>query len=182
MCDLPAAAFIPDLIAAYPDAKVVLVERPVDDWYRSMSNTLEPLVKDRIFRILSWIDPEYTGLWHPMLRSLWVGLYGPASNAFAVNGRVVYQKQYAQVRDLVSKEHLYEMRIGEGWEGLCQFLDKNVPDTPFPRTNEAEQFHYTLRLMKKLALRRAVWRLLPGLSIIVALTAVSVGLWLRWKH
>lgn len=31
--DAPGCAFIPELVAAYPDAKVVLNKRDVDKWY-----------------------------------------------------------------------------------------------------------------------------------------------------
>jgi hypothetical protein len=32
--DMPAAYFAEELIAAYPDAKVILTVRNVDDWHR----------------------------------------------------------------------------------------------------------------------------------------------------
>ena len=38
--DLPAAAFMPELIEAYPDAKVIVAERDANAWYRSVQNTL----------------------------------------------------------------------------------------------------------------------------------------------
>lgn len=34
VCDFPAAAFGPELIAAYPNAKVILTNRDVDSWYK----------------------------------------------------------------------------------------------------------------------------------------------------
>ncbi len=34
VCDFPAAAFGPELIAAYPRAKVILTNRDVDEWHR----------------------------------------------------------------------------------------------------------------------------------------------------
>lgn len=39
------------------------------------------------------------------------------------------------VRGLVPKERLLEWQIGDGWEPLCEFLDKPVPDVPFPYAN-----------------------------------------------
>ena len=32
--DVPIFNFAEDLIAAYPEAKVILTTRPIDDWYR----------------------------------------------------------------------------------------------------------------------------------------------------
>lgn len=34
VCDLPAAAFAPELIAAYPNAKVILTNRDPDSWHK----------------------------------------------------------------------------------------------------------------------------------------------------
>lgn len=34
VCDLPAAAFGPELIAAYPHAKVILTNRDADSWHQ----------------------------------------------------------------------------------------------------------------------------------------------------
>lgn len=39
------------------------------------------------------------------------------------------------VRGLVHKDRLLEWYIEDGWEPLCKFLGKPVPDTPFPHAN-----------------------------------------------
>lgn len=41
------------------------------------------------------------------------------------------------VRGLVSKESLLEWTVEGGWEPLCAFLGKPVPDEPFPYVNAA---------------------------------------------
>ena len=38
---------------------------------------------------------------------------------------------------MVPKERLLEMDLQDGWEPLCKFLNKPIPDEPFPRSNEA---------------------------------------------
>jgi hypothetical protein len=38
--DLPAAVFSDELIAAYPDAKVILTTRDEDKWFQSMKDTI----------------------------------------------------------------------------------------------------------------------------------------------
>lgn len=45
--DLPAAAYARELIAAYPEAKVILNTRPdMDGWYRSFASTLGTFDRD----------------------------------------------------------------------------------------------------------------------------------------
>ena len=39
------------------------------------------------------------------------------------------------IRGLVPKERLLEWTVKDGWEPLCKFLGKEVPDQPFPHTN-----------------------------------------------
>lgn len=55
--------------------------------------------------------------------------------------------------DLVPKERLLVMDIEDGWEPLCRFLDKEIPDESFPRVNEAEaNAAFGRRIMVKLIL------------------------------
>lgn len=39
------------------------------------------------------------------------------------------------IRGLVPKERLLEWEIGDGWEPLCKFLGKLVPNVKFPHVN-----------------------------------------------
>jgi hypothetical protein len=41
------------------------------------------------------------------------------------------------IRGLVPKERLLEWHIGDGWEPLCKFLGKPVPNVEFPHANAA---------------------------------------------
>lgn len=41
------------------------------------------------------------------------------------------------IRGLVPNEKLLEWNVEDGWEPLCKFLDKTVPDEPFPHVNKA---------------------------------------------
>ena len=42
------------------------------------------------------------------------------------------------MRRIVPKERLLESDITDGWEPLCTFLNKPMPDIPFPRVNDAD--------------------------------------------
>jgi hypothetical protein len=41
------------------------------------------------------------------------------------------------IRGLVPRDRLLEWTVEDGWEPLCEFLDKPVPDEPFPHVNTA---------------------------------------------
>ena len=44
--DLPCTCFAEELIAAYPDAKVILTNRNVDAWHNSCMTTIIPALRD----------------------------------------------------------------------------------------------------------------------------------------
>ena len=50
-----------------------------------------------------------------------------------------YLGHNAAVKALVPASQLLVYRVGEGWERLCQFLQAEVPDCPFPHENKAGQ-------------------------------------------
>ena len=58
--DSPSICFAEDLINAYPDAKVVLVVRDIDTWYRSFEELINEYYLP-IHRILQYLDPQLIG-------------------------------------------------------------------------------------------------------------------------
>ena len=72
------------------------------------------------------------------------------------------------IRGLVSKERLLEWTVEDGWEPLCEFLGKSVPDEPFPHSNKAIGWEdHESRIAK-----RYMMSALPGLALV---SAVVIG-------
>ena len=65
----------------------------------------------------------------------------------------------------------------EGWEPLCRFLGKDVPDVPFPRVNDREEFWRTFEEIEKVAVERR----LKNSMLRVGLPAMIVGIAI-WKR
>ena len=65
----------------------------------------------------------------------------------------VYERNTADVQAAFPPERLLTYHIGDGWEPLCRFLDRAVPDTPFPHSNSKEDFND--RVAKLIEARRA---------------------------
>lgn len=63
--DLPAARIAPELIAAYPDAKVVLNTRDVDSWYRSFNETM--VYWDRNAVDFDWVKSWFWSVFYHIL-------------------------------------------------------------------------------------------------------------------
>lgn len=97
--------------------------------------------------------------------------------SWEANARSTYRAHYDFVRKSVPKERLLDYELGSGWEPLCKFLGKEVPDCEFPRLNESKEFAIYMRkaqsdLVKKGL--RLVWGRVgvPGLVV-----ASGVLLW-----
>ncbi|PNP81069.1 hypothetical protein FNYG_05536 [Fusarium nygamai] len=72
------------------------------------------------------------------------------------------------IRGLVPKEKLLEWTVEDGWEPLCKFLDKPVPDEPFPHVNKASGWeNHEAKVTKRY--------LMSALSGVAALSAVGIA-------
>lgn len=67
--------FAEELIAAYPEARVILSLRDVDSWYNSMLATVVKVSKSRVLDILGSFGPVFLRHWNPMRKS-WGRLSG----------------------------------------------------------------------------------------------------------
>lgn len=132
--DWPSAFFWRELSEVYPKAKIILTVRSSKSWHKSMSNT--------IFKVLdASTDPESIGL-KLIAERVFGGRFLDPDHAIAV-----YEKNNADVQAAFDDDRLLVYHLGDGWEPLCRFLDRPVPDTPFPRSNSTAEF---TEMMKKL--------------------------------
>ncbi|KAI9652597.1 MAG: hypothetical protein M1831_006701 [Alyxoria varia] len=144
--DFPMTMLYDDLLAVYPDAHVVLVTRPLDRWYQSVASTIFEVHTWRAWRLLALIDRP-TRIWLAYVQTTWDVFCG--SEFFADDGARVKEagaEYNAHIRQIVPSERLLEWSVQDGWKPLCEFLDKEVPSTPFPRVNAEAQFVQRSRL------------------------------------
>ena len=127
--DWPGAAFWRELAVEYPDAKVLLSERDPKDWYESYRDTVyTPIVNGG------------RGTWDDMVREVIVDrdLGGVPGDPEHVMAR--FEQHNADVRAEIDPDRLLVYRVTEGWGPLCAFLGVDVPDEPFPHTNDRASF------------------------------------------
>ncbi|KAK8085288.1 hypothetical protein PG997_006559 [Apiospora hydei] len=154
--DLDAAVFAHDLIRAYPDAK-----RPGHDsaapaggwrmWLRSF------------FCVeLFWVEEN-------LLRCLWPAFC--RGGDFAHTGRWALEEHCAMVRGSVRDpdRDLLEWAVEDGWEPLCRFLEKPVPEEPFPNGNSSEEFKARIKELYAEFNRRADRNMAMTIGAIVLL-------------
>lgn len=106
------------------DAKCILTTRDLDSWLPSLKNWL------------LYVNP------HPKERTKKVRKQTLGSWNWNRKKHIrKYRRHHRQVkRYFKDNKDLLIMNIinGDGWEKLCRFLDKSIPDVPFPHENKKD--------------------------------------------
>jgi hypothetical protein len=178
--DVPSICFAEELIAAYPDAKVVLNTRDVDAWLRSMDSTAGRVLRWRGWATLAKWDPALVGPWWEHGQLVCPTVFGTVSD-YSQHGpaRAAFHAHYARVRAAVEgqEERLLEYRVQDGWGPLCEFLGREVPEGEFPRVNDSKEFVRVHGFMWWLGVGRMVWGV-----VVMGAPALAVGAAFWWRE
>ncbi|KAJ7485590.1 putative NAD dependent epimerase/dehydratase [Mycena latifolia] len=172
--DAPHILFAAELIAAYPEAKVVLTNRSLESWWKSYEATIAAARKPTLqIRLNRWLDPEYSGKREHLLQLIFEAHFGTKHVTEDI-AKACFTSHYDEVRRLVPKERLLEFEVKDGWAPLTNFLDKEIPATPFPRVNDTEQFHKRIATTRRAASWAWATKVVGPLLAVVAATVVYV--------
>ena len=142
--DWPACQFWRALLARYTDAKCVLTVRDPASWYESVQKTIyvgsEMMRKAKGEVIEARTRMVYSVIWD----GAFAGRFEDRDYAIEC-----YERHIQEVIDAVPSERLLVFDVKQGWQPLCAFLGKEVPDAPFPRSNTGEDFQKLLTPSKK---------------------------------
>jgi hypothetical protein len=133
--DWPSCNFYEQHMRLYPEARVVLSERDPERWYESVMNTIYPSSK----AARDSGDPAMKPFADMAFELIWDGLFGGRmDDKDHVIG--VYLAHNRRVRAVVPAQRLLVFEAAQGWEPLCAFLGRPVPDEPYPKVNSTEEF------------------------------------------
>ncbi|KAM5505622.1 hypothetical protein McaMca56_000269 [Microsporum canis] len=139
--DDPCCLFVEELVAAYPDAKVILTTRPSDAWLKSMQKLILEILSWKSWPVLCYFDREFSAPYQALLnRTTSVLSKGlppcePSSQPALVQS---FEEHNERVRAAVPKERLLEFRADQGWGPLCDFLGVPVPEGKYPHLNSGK--------------------------------------------
>jgi hypothetical protein len=175
--DLPGCVFYRELLAKYPEAKVILTVRDPERWYDSVRQTIH-LLGDKFPKWTALLLSPQGRVFQRMLDGLWDRMFLGRfdDRAFAVE---VFNRHNEQVRWDVPADRLLVYEISQGWGPLCEFLGVPVPgDKPFPDLNDAAAFRAKMN-RESLALRFAgLFALSVAAAILLFLIAsLAIRLW-----
>ncbi|KAI8343219.1 hypothetical protein BC941DRAFT_366946 [Chlamydoabsidia padenii] len=135
----PTATFYKELMDKYPTAKVILTLRDANEWFDLMLNTIFTQVNFQ----LPINTPHHLNHAVAMLKD--VVMNGQTPNPLDVEAdRAKFIKMYKdhidQVKQYVPADRMLIMDLNEGWDNLCSFLGKPMPEIPYPSLNYADDF------------------------------------------
>ena len=125
--------------------QVILMERSSSStWlnsYLGMFDYFNQHNKSLFFWLLPWLSRTHDKLERLASQNM---ILSSASKSMYLNTskvcRSLWEDQYnrhnAAVKALVPPDQLLVYRVGDGWDKICSFLGKKVPDTEFPYENK----------------------------------------------
>ena len=144
--DWPGSYHYAELADRYPDAKVLLSVRDSEAWERSMRQTIWGMFwGDILIRDLSSararVDEQWRGFTE-LMQDMWKrgGLSDNAADTTTESMRAAMERYNQEVQDTIPADRLLVWSVSEGWEPLCEFLERPVPETPFPHLNDSKVY------------------------------------------
>ena len=165
--DFPVSLFYEELINKFPDAKFILTLRDFDSWYKSTANT--------IYKVPTMLPDWFKRVVYPIrmfielqVNLIWVGLF---KNNFSdrESTELVYNEHIGSVKKTIPADKLLVYRINEGWGPLCEFLNVENPETPFPKVNDTAEMLRNFAIVKSLP-----YLLILSIALILVLLFMSV--------
>ncbi|KAJ5679743.1 hypothetical protein N7462_007987 [Penicillium macrosclerotiorum] len=168
VCDMPAVFFLDDLLDMFPDAVIILSGRTQPEtWAKSCSESLGFFFTRRFYwTCFLWkTDRQWFRLNMRILD--WCKEKLGETQIFSGN---MYDKYNDSVR-ATAKHHgrdILEFKAEDGWEPLCEYLGKDVPNKEFPKVNEKGTFAMIKRIM-----------IIKGL---LSWAALGGAVWVGWRY
>lgn len=194
-CDLPVALFSVELAEVYPEAKVIILNRDPEAWYKSVLETIYVRIQGRgnlvkmLYAMILTPGPRYMKRFGQLMGGVAMGYDHGKQKDRAIEW---FNEQYDGFRTRIPKDRYIEMTIKDGWAPLCAHLGVPIPmvkdeatglmvEAPFPRVNETKSFHDTADKIMSNTLARANQALFVRIGKLTVTAAVGyAGFWL-WK-
>jgi len=148
--DNPACCVWRELLAANPDARVLLTLHPKDAnaWFDSTIETIYFTENRWQFKVLEAVTPWARAFGDMSRKLIWQRFL---HNAMPDRARAVqqYQRHIDDVKAAVPADRLLIFKVTDGWKPLCDFLGVPVPATPFPNVNDRKEIQKALAAITK---------------------------------
>ena len=133
--DWPGARYWRELAQHYQKAKVILSVRDPDSWFDSVQATIAPFVAARG----THPSPHINAIAEMGYQTVSVQVFGDrlSDRDHAIR---IFRRHIAEVQSEIRSDRLLTFDLRSGWKPLCEFLEVEAPDIPFPKTNSSKAF------------------------------------------
>lgn len=138
--DNPSTYFYKRSIKVYPEAKVILTVRDVNNWYKSAKNTIYPESKTFKAKFACIISMRFKRICELHNIVTWKGIFDDNFNDEKYS-KNVFINHIEEVKNIVQKDKLLVFDVKDGQNPLCSFLNVPIPELPFPHTNNTLEFN-----------------------------------------
>lgn len=177
--------FSVEIAAAYPDAKVIILNRDPESWYKSCMSSIYAVSASvpwwHMLLIIS-CDPLMLkfGLFVIRVRNDVFGFAWPEKE----KALAFYDRYHREFREGIAAERILEYRVQDGWGPLCKHLGIEPPrmrvdgregvevEMPFPRLNDARSHRST----GEFKLRKSRMRAYRNLREAIAFVGLAICL------
>jgi hypothetical protein len=133
--DWPGARYWRELAEHFPDAKVILSVRDPDAWFDSVQVTIAPFLAARGKHTSAHVN-AIAEMGHQAIEvQIFDNRLSDRDHAIEV-----FKKHIAEVQSEIPRRRLLTFELQQGWKPLCDFLNVEIPDIPFPKTNSSKEF------------------------------------------
>ena len=168
--DNPGCCVWRELLAAYPDAKVLLTLHPrgAEAWYDSTIDTIYFTESMWQFKVLQWLTPFGWNFGDMSHKLIWQrSLQGTMSDKAKAIAR--YDAHVEEVKAAVPQDKLLVFQVSQGWAPLCAFLGVEQPKTDFPNLNDRASIKKTIQgVMKGAYMTLAIYIVAAAVLLYVA--------------
>jgi len=135
--DVPWANLYKELDDAYPGSKFVLTVREESAWLNSASKHFG----GKYYKMHEWIYGQ--------------GVLKGNEEIYLQHFRKHYEEVNSYFKEREQDLLIMDLSKGDGWEKLCRFLDRPIPESPFPHANKGKHSlsakEKLVRKLKKIA-------------------------------
>ncbi|MEM9459410.1 MAG: sulfotransferase family protein [Myxococcota bacterium] len=133
VADWPAGLVYPQLLEAFPDAKVMMTVRDPHSWVDSIQGVMSKM--ESIKLPFARFKRAKAFMTKHAINGMFEGKIDDRAHMVKI-----FERHVESVERHVPKDKLLVYDVREGWEPLCRFLGVGVPDQPFPRLNKRGGF------------------------------------------